>query len=146
MAENSKGSTIFWPKITDISSAESASDLGYWAAVVVAAMTTIFATIALVTRTEIATVDAWAYVDAALFGLIAWRIKRRSRAFAVIGLCLFILEKVFQFAQPNMPSSGAIMAVLFLLLFVGGVRGTFAFHRLSRAAALPQEPLDHAEP
>src|SRR5690606_39163285 len=116
---------IFWPKITDISSAESASDLGYWAAVVVAAMTTIFATIALVTRTEIATIDAWAYVDAALFGLIAWRIKRRSRAFAVIGLCLFILEKVFQFAQPNMPSSGAIMAVLFLLLFVGGVRGTF---------------------
>lgn len=132
MNNASKGSNVFWPRITDLQSASAASDLGFWAAVAVAALTAVFATIAIVAGTDILALDAWAYVDAVLFALIAWRIKRRSRVFAVAGLCLFIVEKVVQFSQPEIPSSGAVMAVLFLLFFVGGVRGTFAFHRFSR--------------
>jgi len=142
MNNTSKGNNIFWPRITDLASASAASDLGFWAAVAVAAITAVFATIALVANTDILAINAWAYIDAVLFGLIAWRIKRRSRVFAVAGLCLFIVEKIVQFSQPEVASSGAVMAVLFLLLFVGGVRGTFAFHRFSREevqAAVPQD-------
>lgn len=135
MKTDTKSSNVFWSKVVDLPSAIAASDQGFWAAIAVAAITTVFATIALVTKTDIATINAWAYLDAILFGLIAWRIRRRSRAFAVAGLCLFVIEKAVQFAQPEVASSGAVMAVLFLLLFISGVRGTFAFHRLSRPDA-----------
>ena len=130
-----KSTNVFWPKINDLPSASAASDLGFWAALAVALITAVFATIALVANTDILAINAWAYFDAVLFALIAWRIKRRSRAFAVAGLCLFIIEKIVQFSQPEVASSGAVMAVLFLLLFISGVRGTFAFHRFSREEA-----------
>jgi len=130
-----KSNNFFWPKITDLPSATAASDLGFWAAVAVATITTVFATIALVANTYILAIDAWAYFDAVLFALIAWRIRRRSGAFAVAGLCLFIFEKLIQFSQPEVASSGAVMALLFLLFFINGVRGTFAFHRYSREEA-----------
>jgi hypothetical protein len=137
MATETKQSNWFWPKIVDLPSAVSASDQGFWASVVVAAITAVLATIALATKTDIATINAWAYLDALLFGLIAWRIKRRSRAFAIAGLCLFILEKAFQFSQSQSAASGSVMAVFLLLLFVSGVRGTFAFHRFSRIGTTP---------
>lgn len=121
----------YWPTISDISGAIAASDQGVWGAVLVAAFTAMFATIALFTNSDIAFINAWAYIDAAAFGMIAWRIRRRSKFFAVAGLCLFIFEKAVQFSdfQINIPT--LFMAGLFLVLFINGVRGTFAFHRLS---------------
>lgn len=132
MANEENKGHWFWPRITGLPSAIGASDQGFWAAIVVASITAIFATIALLAQVEIATINASAYVDAVLFGVTAWRIKRRSKFFAVFGLCLFIIEKAYQFSQPQAAASGAIMAVVLLILFINGVRGTFAYHRFSR--------------
>jgi hypothetical protein len=96
-------------------------------------MTGILATIAFFTKSNFATVDASAYLDAILFGIIAWRIRRHSKFFAVAGLCLFIVEKIYQFsARPEVAVFGIIVAVLITLLFVSGVKGTYAYHRLSK--------------
>ena len=83
----------------------------------------------MVSQKEIASIDAWAYVDAVLFTLIAWRIKKFSRAFAVVGVSLFIFEKVM-FAQ-SQGATGWAMAVFLLLMFINGARGVFAYHRFS---------------
>jgi hypothetical protein len=136
MARDSKEGGWYWPKIGNVADAEDASDRGYWAALIVAAITTLFATISLATKADIATISPAAYVDAVLFGIIAWRIKRRSKSFAVAGLCLFIIEKIVQFSmQPQLAIFGFAMAILILLLFITGVRGTFAFHQLSALRA-----------
>lgn len=132
MANEERKGHWFWPRVIDLPSAIGASDQGFWAAIVVASITAIFATVALLVQAEIATINASAYVDAVLFGAIAWRIRRRSKFFAVFGLCLFIIEKAYQFAQPQAVASGAIMAVVLLVFFTNGVRGTFAYHRFSR--------------
>jgi hypothetical protein len=134
--KNSK-SNWYWPNLETAIDAAKASDGAFWAAIFVASVTTIFATIALYTKTSIATIDPSAYVDAALFLFIAWRIRRRSRAFAVVGLVLFIVEKVFLFIlAPQASASSIIMSVLILLFFINGVRGNFALHRFAKRQVL----------
>ena len=133
MATEGTRDSWYWPKITNIADAAKASDQGFWAAVLVAGITTVIATITVFSGREIAAINPYAYIDAALFALIAWRIRRRSRAFAVVGLVLFLFEKIHQFSvEPQIASVGAIMAIFFVLLFINGIRGTFAFHRLAQ--------------
>jgi hypothetical protein len=126
-----------WPTITDQASAIEASKAGFWAAVVVATITAIFATVALVTQKEIASINAWAYVDAALFSIIAWRIKRYSKFFAVAGVVLFIGEKIM-IAQTE-GARGLPLAIILLLMFISGVRGVFGYHRYSTNEQQPAE-------
>ena len=130
MAEKKKTMNVLWPAITDQASAIEASKAGFWAAVVVATVTAIFATVALVTQKEIASITAWAYVDAALFSIIAWRIRRYSRFFAVAGALLFICEKIM-LAQTE-GARGLPLAVIILLMFISGARGVFGYHRYSK--------------
>ena len=112
MATEGTRDSWYWPKITNIADAAKASDQGFWAAVLVAGITTVIATITVFAGREIAAINPYAYIDAALFALIAWRIRRRSRAFAVVGLVLFLFEKIHQFSvEPQVASVGAIMAI-----------------------------------
>jgi hypothetical protein len=110
-------------KITNAKQAREFALGGAFAAVVVAVVT--------------AGISAWSskpsiLLDAALFGVIAWRVNRMSRAWSVIGLVAFVLEKVNQFAfshlVPTGPS-GWIIAFLLTCGFIAGVRGTFAAHK-----------------
>jgi len=134
--KNSK-SNWYWPTLETTIDAVKASDGAFWASIFVASVTTIFATIALYTKTSIATIDPSAYIDAALFLFIAWRIRRRSRTFAVVGLVLFVVEKVFLFiSAPQASAPSIIMSVLILLLFINGVRGNFALHRIAKRQTL----------
>ena len=127
----------FWPSVANLPDAVRASDQAFWAAVFVAAMTAVLATLAVTTHL-LPSLDASAYIDAFLFALIAWRIKRRSRAFAIVGLVLFIVEKAFQFVQTPPAAAGGIFMTLFLLLmFVSGVRGNYAIRRFSAVTAQP---------
>jgi hypothetical protein len=130
MAEKKKTTNWWWPKITDQATAIEASKGGFWAAVFVASITTIVATIALATQKEIASINAWAYLDALLFSIVAWRIKNYSKFFAVGGALLFVYEKVM-LAQTQ-GASGWPLALLLLLMFINGARGVFAYHRYSK--------------
>ena len=131
MAEEKKRKNWWWPTITDQASAIEASKAGFWAAVTVASITAMFATIALATQKEIASINAWAYLDAVLFSIIAWRIKRYSKFFAIAGVLLFVLEKVM-LAQTQ-GAKGWPLAIILLLMFVSGARGVFAYHRYSNS-------------
>ncbi|WP_052135300.1 hypothetical protein [Collimonas arenae] len=109
-------------------SAQKAVKYGYWAAIIVAIVTAIFSTIAMAAQKKIATIDGTAYLDAALFAFIAWRIKKYSKMFAVIGVVLFLIEKILLIK--TMGGAGLFQAVFVMVLFINGVRGVFAYHRL----------------
>jgi len=83
--------------------------------------------------------DAVTALTAAVFTISVW-----TWSFAVIGLVLFAIEKIIQFAtQPLSLGFGVFVAVCLLLAFITGVRGTFAYHRMKEAALLQQgAPLD----
>jgi len=140
MARNNKPVRWYWPQIDNVADAEQASNGGMWAALICAGVTTLFATVAVVSHGAIMGINGWAYVDALLFAVIAWRIRARSKAFAVAGLTLFALEKVFQFATQPKAAVGIFLAIALLLAFISGVRGTFAYHRMRDAAATESAP------
>lgn len=106
-----------------------ASNQGVWAAIIVAVVTAFIASIALFTSSSIGEFDAFSYFDAIMFGIIAIGIRLRFRGFAVAGLVLFIIEKIFQFAQGSFSILGLFIAAFIFIMFVTGIRGTFAVHR-----------------
>ncbi len=130
----------FWPKIVDLPAAVSTSNQGFWAAVFLTVVKSLF--VALILLLGSGTIDIWAYLEVLLFGVVAWGVKRRSKVFATAGLCLFILYEMHQFSQPQLldtlaSRAGAVTAaVLFLIFFINSVRGTFAYHRLSSESAV----------
>ncbi len=123
----------FWPKIVDIDTAKAAAKNGYWAAIVVATVTALVATIALFSQKEIMSIDPWAYLDAALFALIAWRIKNYSKIFAIVGVVLFVIERAVMAASNG--ATGWPLAIVLMLMFINGARGVFGYHRFSAATS-----------
>jgi hypothetical protein len=73
--------------------------------------------------------DASALVDGVFFAVIAWGLSRKSRTAAVAGLLLYIFERLYMWSTVGMRNP--VVAVLFTLAFVSGVRGTFAWKRIS---------------
>ena len=140
MTENEQKNQ-FWPTVNTLKDAVEASDQGYQAALAVALLTGVVTAISLAVKLNIPTISAWNYIDTLLFVIIAWRIKRRSRFFAIAGLCLYTLAIGLYFLQQGV-SAIAVGIVPFLLLgFINGIRGTFAFYRLSHKAT--DEPKEH---
>lgn len=76
-------------------------------------------------------------MDAALFAFVGWRIHRMSRTFAVIGLVLYLAEVGDRVL--NGPSGAVgVLTIVFILGFVGSIRGTFAFYRYRKQENQPQ--------
>lgn len=67
--------------------------------------------------------DGWVLIDAALFGAIAWRIFRLSLPWSIVGLLLFLGEKVYMFMGHPVAHGNIIVAFFFFLAYVNAVRG-----------------------
>jgi hypothetical protein len=115
-----------WPEIIDEDSArDAAHKAGGWAAAV-AGITALLAVISL-TGSSLFGITPLSLVDAALFGVVAWRVWYGSRAWAVAGLSLYSLEVLFSVI--NHPPGVGILTIIVLLALINGVRGTFALHK-----------------
>jgi hypothetical protein len=118
-----------WPDVSTQKGAEFGATQAFWAAIGVAVITTSFAVFAIF-GSEIARslgMDAYALVDAAIFAVIAVGIWRRSRVAAWAGLLFYVAERIYMWMTIGVRSP--IVATVFVLAFVGGVRGTMALHR-----------------
>src|SRR5258708_29794515 len=121
----------WWPDVSDLPSADKAIRYGFWAAVFVASVTAIVALLAIYFHRPILGIDGAGLVDAVLFAAIAFGIDRKSRTAAIGGLVLYLGERVYMLASGSATSTTGIMTVMFTLYFVHGVRGTFAYRKLS---------------
>jgi hypothetical protein len=119
----------YWAEITDAESARSAANAARGAALFCAGMTLVATVLAMmgIEFLQQLGLNAWSLLDVALFLAVAWGIHRMSRTAAVLGLVLYGVERLMMMAE-NGPK-GVILTVIFTLLFIGGVRGTFAYHR-----------------
>ena len=122
LSSGPKGWKAFWPSLDTLRGAEQAAKQGFWAAVFCAVVTAAFALLSIMGA------DLSALVDAALFAMVAWGLWNKSRAAAVFGLSLYVLERLYMWSTAGMQNP--IIAVLFTLFFINGVRGTFAWKRL----------------
>jgi len=79
-----------------------------------------------------------------LFAVIGWRISRLSRAGAAIGFSVFLLY-VLNTIGTRFAVSGfgfGILAIVFLIVYLNALRGTFAYHKYAKLqAAQPTESM-----
>jgi hypothetical protein len=109
---------------------------GAGAAVFVAAVTVVFSVLAIFGFQILPGFSPVSLVDATLFAIVAWRIYKMSRAWAVVGLLLFIAERAYSiYAHGMTATAGFVVGIFILLGFIHGVRGTFAYHKLSMQSA-----------
>jgi hypothetical protein len=93
----------------------------------VAALTGLLAVLSIVYRKPILGVNGWSLVDCALFVLIAWRISKLSRTWAVIGICLYVLEAIGSVGSRG--GGIGVLTIVFILAYINALRGTFAYPR-----------------
>ncbi len=126
----------FWPEIYDRDTAQEVARRGAWVALLVAALTALLALLSLALRVVILGVTPPALLDAVIFAVAGWRIYKMSRAWAVTGMVLYLIEVLYGFSQGRF----GVLAVVFLFAFLNAIRGTFAFHRFSQEGAQPAGP------
>jgi len=115
-----------WPKVTDLELAKEASRQGFWAAIVVSAVTSALAVLGHL-GFQILGFNLWALIDAALFAIIASGIYRMSRTAAVAGLGLYLIEKIHLALTHG--AQAPVATLIFTLMFINSIRGTFAYRR-----------------
>lgn len=119
----------FWPAIDSIKRAREVAQQGFWAAVVVAVITSIVAIIAIATGGTLGLpVSAWSFIDVGIFVAIAIGIRRMSRIAAVLGLVVYVGNQLYIWSVTGPRTTGMIVVVFLTLAFIHGVRGTFAYH------------------
>ena len=136
-----------WPSIQDRESALRISRGGFVAAIFQAGLALMFAWIA--RKTTYAGLSISTYLIAAvIFGVIAMGIWRLSRVAAVLGLVLFVAEAIWMLLDVRGVTGlvKALLVTLFLtLIFVNGVRGTFAYHNFADEETEADKPPEAIE-
>ena len=134
--------SFYWPDLDTADEAKKACHVAMWCAVFVAAVTTIFAVIAMA-GTKIANlpVDGSALFDAALFGGIAFGLYRCSRFAGVAGFALFLIERIYMIAKAGPATGGLFLGIFILLGFLNGMRGAFAYNKLQQQTDMQPRPL-----
>jgi hypothetical protein len=135
--EESVMSTWYWEDVSGVSGAQKAINGGFWAALLVAIVTSVFVGLSFA-GVGLLGIGPAALLDAAIFAAIAVGIKRKSRVAAVSGLILYIIERIYMLQRGG--TGGVVMGIIFTLLFINAVRGAFAYHRLTAGPARPFAP------
>jgi len=75
--------------------------------------------------------DPLNFIDVGLMGILAYFVNRHARTAAILLFLQFLISQITNMvAAGNV--GGILVALVFLYFFFGGIRGTFAYHRLKR--------------
>jgi hypothetical protein len=129
----------YWPTIEDENSAEHATKAAVGVSGFIAAVTALAALLSMVYHKPILGLDGWGLVDAVIFALIAWRISKVSRTWAIVGLLMYLLEVGYKLAT-NPSGALGILTIIFILIYINAIRGAFAYHRYRKADNDPLAP------
>jgi hypothetical protein len=128
----------YWKSVSTIDLAKSATTGGVVAACLVAIFNLVIAGL-LAADPDLARgsmLDGLDFLPIALtagvYFAIAWGIRSLSRIAAVLGLLLYVLDRLAAVAIVGPHLLGCILSFAVVLLFLNAVRGTFAYHSLAR--------------
>lgn len=135
---------FLWPEITDPASARAAARHGAYAALFVSVVTALFATLALLDASPLdeEVFNEMAYIDAAVFLVIAVGIFMHSRLAALLGLAIYVAERIIMMAAIG--PKGLLVTIVITLAFVTSVRGTRAVQRFQALEAARAGDLDRS--
>ena len=123
----------YWKEIADKDSAEDATKAATGISYFIAAVTGLVAVLTFIYSKPILGLNGWSLLDAGLFAVVGWRISKLSRAWAVVGLALYLLETADSIGRRGLGFS--IVSIVFIVAYVNALRGVFAHHRYTKAQA-----------
>lgn len=121
---------FLWPSLGNTEQAKKACREGFFAAVIVASLTT------LVAISGALGFNLWSLVDAGIFAVLAWGIYKLSRTATLAGIVFFLIEKANDFMNGTLTFGSALTAGVLLLMFTNGARGAVAYHRIQKGSAI----------
>ena len=122
----------YWNEIRDKDSARYATTTAVWISYLIAAAGALVAILSLAYHKPILGLDGWALVDAGLLAVVGWRIARLSRAWAIVGLFLYLSNALISIGTRGLGVAmvaPGIMAIVFFVVYLNVLRGTFAYHK-----------------
>jgi len=133
MKHKTKG-TYLWPSLTTAAEIEhTITQAAYWA-FATAVITGLIGGLSAVMGTAVGPFDGTALLDAAIWAVIGWRIRRYSQPWAISGVLLWVagnLTKLdWSFETHRSPPIGIVTAFCGLAL-INGVRALRAYDRLT---------------
>ena len=119
-------------EIDDLDDARKAIKQAWIAGLISGGLTLLLAVFAIVGDGSVlgGLVDGWAMIDAFITFGLTYGVYRRNRA-ASVGLLSFYLLNQILMRLDGISTGGIGLALVFTLMFVQGVRGTFAYHRFT---------------
>ncbi len=129
----------FWPTIEDEGSAQAATKSAVGVSGFIAAVTALLSILSIAYRKPIGGIDAWGLADAVIFAVIAWRIHKMSRAWAIVGILMYLLEVGYKLVTSPSGALG-VLTIVFILAYISAIRGTFAYHRYRQTVIAVQPP------
>jgi hypothetical protein len=130
----------YWATIEDEGSAQHATKAAIGVSGFVAAVTALAAILSIAYRKPVFGLDGWGLADAVIFALIAWRISKVSRTWAIVGLLMYLVEVGYTLAT-NPSGALGILTIIFILAYVNAICGAFAYHRYRKAGNVSPAPL-----
>ncbi|GAB4131647.1 MAG: hypothetical protein Fur0046_00750 [Cyanobacteria bacterium J069] len=144
--KTAKPQSTWFPPVDSVAAARRVDRQGMIASLFIAAVTTAFAIAstknALPSNFNRDLFNPMLFVDALLYGAIAWGIHRLSRIAAIAGLSLYLFSRILLYVS-GMPTNSVGMAIttIISIAFINAIRATFAYHHFQRqlASNLPYE-------
>jgi hypothetical protein len=91
--------------------------------------------IAMLLNKPVLGVDSAALVDATFFTIIAFGLHKKSRVAGIVGLILYVTGRM-SVAVTSHSVFISIATVILILCFIHGIRGTFAYRKLTEKKQL----------
>jgi hypothetical protein len=126
MYTNSGTFSFLWPTIYDFDSAVAAARIGSTGAGIVALITAGLSSYQLLQLGTASSDLIYGYVGAALYALLGIGIWRLWRWAAVCALLMYWADRLLMIIATRPSAIGLAILALFTLIFISGVRGTFA--------------------
>lgn len=125
-------SLIEFPVTMDLASAKKLARQGGNACVIqIVMILMVFSTFNSLMPNQISFLEMFA-PRALIYVLSAITIYRMSRIGAVIGLLVYVQEQMLIFLDGRIPGENGIFPLFMCFLFLNGIRGTFAYHRIRK--------------
>jgi len=140
MANKSKKENFLLPTITDLKSAQAAARQG--TAVCIVIMIFSSAMVAISTATGSGRPSQEFIFMMLIYGLIAYLTYKMSRVAAVLGLVIYLGDRLVLIARSG-ANANFTLAIFFIFAFINSIRGTFAYHRLRHLRAEAIEESQH---
>lgn len=117
----SRARELFWPNLSSEPNSQSACETASYACFFIAGLTTLFA---------LAT-SKLGLIDAALFLIIGFGLRKMWRTAALAGFILYLIEQGLVLAQGQFPG---VLTILIAVILLNGVRASFAYQRMHKMA------------